>query len=258
MKSKILRAIKYNVYSFPIYIFFILLLSPFAALSETSSSEIKKIAIIPFEINSQKDISYIKDGILQMLSSRLAWKNNTLVATAADKSGNIENADYVIRGSITEFSEAFSVDATVYNVRQNGSQSFFAQADNPEKIIPSVEMLSAKINKEIFNRETASLWLIDAEKSQASLNSIRANPEKLMPLSSFDQGAQQKSRPFWKFWGKEDTTSLAKSESSMASSSTPKSSSGNILPEEKVVIHTEIEDDDEELQETKKPFWKIW
>ncbi|MBF0573564.1 MAG: hypothetical protein HQK69_07380, partial [Desulfamplus sp.] len=87
-------------------------------------SEIKTVSITPFQINSPKDISYIQNGIREMLSSRLAWKERILVvsenlktikevsvkntiSTEKDKHQNISNFDYMIQGSITEFAGAF-------------------------------------------------------------------------------------------------------------------------------------------------------
>ncbi len=295
MKSKLfplkLRSMKEWFYlNRNFYILFFSLLYSISYLALTGSavsaeigSQIQKIAIIPFQINSQKDISYIKNGVFQMLSSRLAWKDNTFVASEKEidesiiKVGNIEKptkkepvnntidyftkiaentkSNYIIRGSITEFAGAFSVDATVYNVSQNQLQSFFTQAESPEKIIPSVEILSAKINKDIFNRDTAALALIDEDKNRAAQNSIRANPERLMPLASLEQNTQKKERPFWKFWGKdknEDELVVTNPNTSTSTSNSPTES------EDQVVINTAIDPEDEDLEEDKKPFWKFW
>ncbi|MBF0301579.1 MAG: hypothetical protein HQK73_00935 [Desulfamplus sp.] len=272
MRSKTIIVIKEKFY---LLLICIMLQFPVFIFAETGDIyQVKKISIIPFEIHSQQDLSYIKNGVSQMLSSRLAWKDNTLVATEKEinetlikinsinrthsGSGTMGSADasfadylikiadntksdYIISGSITEFAGAFSVDATVYSISQNSSQSFFTQAETPEKIIPSVEILSAKINKEIFNRETPSLALIDEEKSKSA---TRANPEKLMPLASLEQ-SEKKEKPFWKFWGK-DKPSETRVEQHQQQ-------------EEEGVIEIPIDtEDDEDHEEDKKPFWKFW
>lgn|GEM_PF-2760840 len=271
---------------------YILLICPVYVLLTTTAvvfSETRKIAIVPFAINAQKDISYIKDGIFQMLSSRLAWRDNLLVATEKEvdeslasssalnagriRAGGIKSptsvsdirigeqisklaadtgSDYVIQGSITEFAGAFSVDATVFSISQKRSQSFFTQADTPEQIIPGVEILSAKINMDIFNRKTSALAMVDEDNN----SNTRANPERLMPQAAPGEG--EKRRPFWKFWGKqrgEDENENALSTSRPASSN-PASASTELEPEEDIVIHTETET--EEQEEKRKPFWKFW
>lgn len=272
MKTKILKAVTDRFYILPICFMFILLHFSFvsadagaesasaktSATPSATASTIKKIAIVPFEINSQQDISYIKNGIFQMLSSRLAWKGNTSVGAANNPNVGISQFDYVVKGSITEFAGAFSVDATVYNVSEKQSQSFFAQAENQEKIIPSVELLSAKINKDIFNRDTELLALADEEKIKAA---IRANPEKLMPVEAAIQPAEKK-RPFWKFWGKDKSEDQIITSSQSSFPASVNGSSATIdksEPEEKIVLHTEIDpEDEEELEKEKKPFWKFW
>ncbi len=270
MNPKILKAAADRFYILPICFIFILLHFSFVSVAGaesasaeasttpyTTASTIKKIAIVPFEINSQQDISYIKNGIFQMLSSRLAWKGNTSVGAANKPNVDISQFDYVVKGSITEFAGAFSVDATVYNVSEKQSQSFFAQAENQEKIIPSVELLSAKINKDIFNRDTEALALVDDQKSKAA---IRANPEKLIPQAAIQPA--EKKRPFWKFWGKDKSEDQIITSSQSSFPASVNGSSATIdksEPEEKIVLHTEIDpEDEEELEKEKKPFWKFW
>ncbi|MBF0390943.1 MAG: hypothetical protein HQK71_12660 [Desulfamplus sp.] len=257
MNSIVLRikTIRYRAYLFGIALFYLFIISPFTAFSETDQpSGIKKIAIIPFEINSQKDIDYIKGGVLQMLSSRLSWKERIVILPSNSEESQL---DYIIRGSITEFAGAFSVDATVDNLSKKSSLSFFAQADTLKDIIPSVEILSAKINKDVFGRETAELQLIDEQKNREALNNIRSNPEKLMPLVSIEGGEEQKAkRPFWKFWAKDSQDDDILIKNSYPSSPPNQVQNGQ---EEKVVIQTELDpEDDDEFEKDKKPFWKFW
>ncbi|MBC8175989.1 MAG: hypothetical protein H8E19_01185, partial [Deltaproteobacteria bacterium] len=39
----------------------------------------KKIAILPFTMNADRDLSFLRKGIVDMLSSRLAWKEKVEV-----------------------------------------------------------------------------------------------------------------------------------------------------------------------------------
>ena len=34
-----------------------------------------QVAIVPFKVNAEKDLSFLKDGIVDMLSSRLFWED---------------------------------------------------------------------------------------------------------------------------------------------------------------------------------------
>jgi TolB-like protein len=241
---------------------------------EPALATTKKITILPFEIHSQKEISYIGDGIYQMLTSRLSWKERVLVAesnelpSAPNNSmaavAAATNADYVLSGSITEFNGAFSVDTTVFNPGNNTSETFFGQAGSMEEIIPELDILAAKINHKLFDRKTAALEILKDKAPGPETFDIRSNPEKLMPslmetdsedspfwkvwkngtASSGHSGAED--RPFWKFWGK----------------NTPEDEFGameQVEEVEEVEVIGDIDYNDEPLDEKEdKPFWKVW
>ncbi|MEA1966653.1 MAG: hypothetical protein U9N77_00285, partial [Thermodesulfobacteriota bacterium] len=207
-------------------------------LAGSAKAETKKITICPFTINSQKDISYIRDGLFQMLSSRLSRKGHIIVAdknefvpllkdshnlldsSRADKIAKTTNSDYLLLGSITEFAGAFSLDTKIYNVKEKNFNTFYAQAENLEEIIPAASSLAAEINKKIFNRTTKALKKVETEKIKAVKDKIISNPEKLMHQQFGKQ--DQVKKPFWKFWGDDDP----------------------------------YEENEEEEEE--KPFWKFW
>ncbi len=210
-------------------------------------AEIKTIVIIPFEMNSQKDISFIRSGVTEMLNSRLSWKNHVAVIDAKNFKGKTKtstdpiknflkgeydltgqrpykNYNYILTGSITEFAGAFSIDVKVFDLKNKKSQAFFIQAGTMGKIIPGVDILAAEINQKIFKRKTETLEaLLNHRNSIESKKEriIRQNPEKLME-EDFGKPVQ-KDRPFWKFWGKK--------------------------------TDKEAEQDSEKKD---KPFWKIW
>lgn len=223
-----------------------------SGMTKTASAEMKTIVILPFEVNSQKDLSFIKSGIVQMLNSRLSWKDHvavvdgknitdeksdsqSLLKSILNKNYDLpgvadKNYNYVLTGSITEFAGAFSIDVKVINTGDKTSHSFFIQAFSMEKIIPGIDILAAKINKTIFNRTTAALKAMTGHNKKYESKkekAIRQNPEKLLE-EQFGK-KRQKSRPFWKFWGRNDNP---------------------------VIDNTEIND---EHQITKdRPFWKFW
>ncbi len=234
---------------------YVLIIIPFVFLCVISGKAkaenigIKTIIILPFGINSQNDISFIKAGIVQMLNSRLSWKDHVLVIDGikdkvqeksakailknsinkkkrpnAGETQILTDYDYILSGNITEFAGAFSIDIKVFNVRNKKSRSFFIQAGSMEKIIPGIDILAAEINKKIFNRTTETLKkIVNHGKNIESKKErmVRQNPEKFMEEQFGRQ--EQKDRPFWKFWGKNNPDDT------------------NVEPEKK-----------------EKPFWEIW
>ena len=185
------------------------------------------IAIIPFEINSQKDISFIRAGIAQMLKSRLKWKDHVSVVEEKGTPGKLNSQallktilnkeyalnsddetayDYVLSGSITEFAGAFSLDIKVFNIKNRTSRTFSEQAETMTKIIPEVDILAAKINKKIFNRTTAALKLSEnyGKSIETKQNKrTRQNPEQFM-IQQFGKQRKKAKHPFWKFWDRND------------------------------------------------------
>ena len=55
-----------------IYIFLSLLVAVLFFGNFSTAAEPKKIALLPFKINSEKDLTFLKDGIFDMLPSRLS------------------------------------------------------------------------------------------------------------------------------------------------------------------------------------------
>lgn len=176
----------------------------------------KKIAIVPFTINSERDISHIRQGIRQMLYSRLTWEDkHTIVPQKeikpcvkensglpakelAAKVGEKTGAAYVIFGSVTEFAGAFSVDAKILEMADGKLTPFFSQADRMEQIIPEIDLIAARINKDVFNRETQSYAKIEQMKADSEERLRRMNPEKMIPYQQRQRA--QEDEPIWMFW----------------------------------------------------------
>jgi len=179
---------------------------------------LKKIAILPFEIHSKNDITHIQHGLENMLSSRLSWADHTkiidkkTITNALEENNKVSKdkflpaiaattgSDYILTGSITEFANAFSIDANIYNIEDQTSVSFFGQADQIDRIIPEISLLAAKINKKVFDRTTERYEEFTEEQSYAKLRQKqqRMDPEKMVMPRQLDQGVDH--RPWWQVW----------------------------------------------------------
>ena len=91
----------------------------------------KRVAILPFTMNAEKDLSYLRQGIMDMLASRLNWPGKVEIipkqivsdamadhkgpvsAETANSVGRKLKADYVLYGSLTVFGQSVSMDATM-------------------------------------------------------------------------------------------------------------------------------------------------
>jgi TolB-like protein len=194
---------------------FSIFITVFFFITMVCSAQTKKtIAILPFEMISNEDISYLQDGILQMLHSRLSWEDEVVVV----KKQNIEmllqtldttgeniisdvadriHADYILTGSITQFSNAFSIDSKVYDISEKQYLWISEQSDKIDEIIPKVNVVAAKINYQVFDRETATYTNLSKKEKEKYERWKRQNPEKMLPQIPHEK--KEKSQ-WWKIW----------------------------------------------------------
>lgn len=167
----------------------------FPALASAKQS---RIAIVPFTMNAEKDLTYLQEGILSMLSSRLSWENKVFViarqetATAvktiapplneakAHKIGSMLKADYVLFGSLTIFGNSVSLDAKMLDIADSKKPplSFFNQSQGMEEVIPRINLFAEEINEKVFGRKTAVRQL-PQQRVPAQRPSQYIHPERL-------------------------------------------------------------------------------
>ncbi|MGD8705874.1 MAG: FG-GAP-like repeat-containing protein, partial [Syntrophobacterales bacterium] len=154
----------------------------------------KKVAILPFEINAPEDLSYLREGIMDMLASRISWEGKVeaieeqlvkealsgheapLNEAAAREVGTTLGADYVLFGSLTVFGESVSIDAKMIALKEDRPPvSVYAQTKGMGEVIPRINDFAQDINNKIFGRGSAR---VAAAPSQPRFS--RAHPETIM------------------------------------------------------------------------------
>ncbi len=133
---------------------------------------LKKIAVLPFSMNTDRDLTFLQTGIMDMLNSRLAWKGKVQVIEKgtvrkevaavpaplnkekALKIGKALGADYVIMGSLTVFGDSVSIDAKILDVaKSNELVTAFDQSKGMDGVIPTVNQFAEDINAKIMGKE---------------------------------------------------------------------------------------------------------
>ncbi|SDU31362.1 hypothetical protein [Desulfobacula phenolica] len=178
-----------------------------------NTQNIKTIVIFPFETNSHNDISYITAGAWNMLYSRISWRDHVRVIDRHKLSGNLDNltattaneqilkiaqdtsAEYVMTGSITEFANAFSLDVKLYDIKNRSYLTFYDQTAKIDQVIQKINIISAKINKKVFDRTTTTFEKMEKEKLISAEELKRIHPEQMMPIHQ-----DKTDDPWWKFW----------------------------------------------------------
>lgn len=163
-----------------------------------------RVAIVPFQINADKDYTFLQKGIQDMLSSRLAMAGkvdviepqttrqvlDTIQGFSGDNlallAGAKLKADYVLHGSITVLGESVSIDAKMLDVTgRKDALSFFRQPRGMGDVIPQINLLATEINQKIFNRAPAATAAPSSSPSPAApapppQHDIHMHPEKLL------------------------------------------------------------------------------
>ena len=85
MKHK--NSYKYNLFAFILGVVAIIVGS---STTPTLAQEPIKVAILPFEMNAEKDLTFLRDGIVDMLASRLTWENKVTVFSEEQTAGVLE------------------------------------------------------------------------------------------------------------------------------------------------------------------------
>jgi len=102
------------------------------------SAKVYKVAILPFQIHSQENLDYLREGIYDMLSSRIAAEGKIIVVertaverafyeerpmrldeTVAKKIGMKVGADYIVLGSLTKIGDYISLDARLISITED-------------------------------------------------------------------------------------------------------------------------------------------
>src|SRR4030042_1125681 len=115
---------------------FSLLAFPFYSFAQSKDpGKVYKVAILPFIIHSQENLDYLREGINDILTSRITVEGRIIVIertvverilyemrpmrldeTVAKQVGTRAGADYVVLGSITKIGNYISLDARLISI----------------------------------------------------------------------------------------------------------------------------------------------
>ncbi len=190
-------------------LFLIILIALLFATAGSAAEQVQKVAILPFQMNAPEDLNYLREGIMDMLASRLAWEGKVEVIekqavkdalaghqgplneSAAREVGSKLGVDYVLFGSLTVFGESVSIDAKMVGLKEdNPPVTVYAQTKGLSEVIPRINDFAQEINNKIFGRGTAAVASTPAQPRFS-----KAHPETIMsgpavgPSRSDDTGS---------------------------------------------------------------------
>lgn len=155
----------------------------------------QKILILPFAVNAEKDLTFLKEGVFDMLASRLVQEGKVLPVSKEETGrllagatgpfteaeaiaiGERIGADFVILGSLTVFGESISTDARCLAVAEKSIASTFSQAGKSQgDVITHVNRFAQQVNEQVFGRKTESAVTASAA---APVPDSRKHPDKI-------------------------------------------------------------------------------
>lgn len=157
-----------------------------AAAGATSADAAQKVLVLPFKINSPQDSTYLQQGIIDMLSSRLRWQDKVEVLPKADAKaafkkagGDIDpakareigrslGADHVVFGSVTMLGQNVSLDASMIDLANpQRTISVIEQSDSIDGVIPKINQFADQINAKAFGRTSGASTAASAATAAA-------------------------------------------------------------------------------------------
>lgn len=151
-----------------------ILMSTLAMGASPCKAQVHTLAITPFTITSETGLDYLETGLMDLFSSRLALKGKVSIV---DKAKAIElfnqlkatpeslisemasqtQADYVVTGTLEESAKGFELHVFVLDPNQKDPvldlKESSGEYETADVIIPLVDAIAAKINRDVFSRE---------------------------------------------------------------------------------------------------------
>ena len=154
------------------------------------------VTVLPFSLHSAENIDYLKQGIEDMLSTRISVPNKIEVAgknivleelkkiksrelTLADvyNLGKKLKSDYVVWGSITKIGKSISIDGKLVDIAANKSDiRIFAQSQSLDEVIPKINDFSQRIVQYILGTTPVATTPIADSSASAPTASPNAPP----------------------------------------------------------------------------------
>jgi TolB-like protein len=155
---------------------FALIVPGFSLAQVKEGGNAYKVAILPFVINSRENLDYLREGIYDILASRVTVENRILVIdrsvverilyemrpmrldeTVAREIGVKAGADYVVLGSLTKVGDYVSLDARLISVSGDKPPlTAYTQHKGMDDVMVKIGEFAQDIGEKILGRRVAT------------------------------------------------------------------------------------------------------
>jgi len=162
--------------------------------SGARGEERRTVAILPVVVHALEQQNYLRDGLADMLASRIGQQpgigvirvNDLAQATvdveAARAAGRAVGAQWVVFGSFTRFGEGASLDVRCVAVNAPGDpgpRSIFVQAGQIADLIPRLDGLAERVAQHVLGREPGTPASAAGNANRSELDELRRRVEAL-------------------------------------------------------------------------------
>ena len=151
----------------------VLISLPSSSVTQTrDAGKIYKVAILPFLIHSQENLDYLRDGMYDVLASRLTAdgrieiiERNTVERTlyeerpmrldeeVAKRIGMRVSADYVVLGSVTKIGDFISLDARLISISEDKPPlGVYTQTKGVDDLMAKIGDFAEEIGNKVVGR----------------------------------------------------------------------------------------------------------
>ena len=153
----------------------VILIFPSPSITQSRDpNKIYKVAVLPFMIHSQENLDYLREGINDIITSRITVEERVVVIersiveralyeekpsrldeAAASKIGTKIGADYVVFGSITKIGEYISLDARLVSIAEEKPPvTVYTQQKGIDDVMVKIGDFAQDIGYKILGRRT--------------------------------------------------------------------------------------------------------
>jgi TolB-like protein len=157
-----------------LFLGFILTLPSPSIAQSRDPNKVYKVAILPFMTHTQENLDYLREGINDILTSRIAVEERVVVIersiveralyeekpmrldeAAATKIGTRIGADYIVFGSITKIGEYISLDARLVSIAEEKPPvTVYTQQKGIDDVMVKLGDFAQDIGYKILGRST--------------------------------------------------------------------------------------------------------
>ena len=133
----------------------LIMVSALFVLKNSAFAAEDKIAVFPFEINSEKNMSFLQKGISDMLYSRLSTVKPEIILIKRSNASNRDdmltlakekNATFAVSGSVVIFGNTVNTTAFLYNVETGQEIIAFNKSDsNKDDLFSTLKVFADEV-----------------------------------------------------------------------------------------------------------------